>query len=70
MSDWKRQRLGPTFTIGVRRRQVRVGRAAEPITVIRLVEDAKAGTELVLTRRDMRFAAIGMDYEARRGEMA
>lgn len=63
---WRRQRLGPSFLVGVQRRQVRVGRQAEPVAVIRLIEDVKAGEELILTRRDVRFAAIGLDYELRR----
>lgn len=67
MSDWKRARLGPSYTIGVRRRQIRVGCEPEPIVVVRLIEDMKAGDEIVLTRRAMRFASIGMEYEIRRG---
>ncbi len=66
MSQWKRARLGAMYTIGVRRRQVRVGRASEPIVVITLCENMQAGDEIVLTRRDVRFAATGMDYELRR----
>jgi hypothetical protein len=67
LRDWKRERLGRSYTIGVRWRQVRVARPPEPIVVIRLAEDMKAGDELVLTRRDLRFATTGMEYEARHG---
>lgn len=65
MGDWKRDRLGPGYVVGVQRRQIRVGRRPEPVVVVRLLEDMKSGDELVLTRRDVRFAATGMEYELR-----
>lgn len=61
-SAWKAKRLGLTNLHGIQWRQVRVGRPIEPVAVIRLVEDARAGDEVVLTRRDMRFLVFGMEY--------
>lgn len=66
LADWKRERLGASYVMGVQRRQVRVGRRTEPVVVLHLIEDMRAGDELVMTRRDVRFCAIGMDYELRR----
>jgi hypothetical protein len=70
VSDWKRKRLGGMFAFGVERRQIRVGRAAEPVLVIRVCENLVPGDELVLTRSNLRFATIGVDSEERRGAEA
>jgi hypothetical protein len=59
----RRARLGVTYLGGVERRQVRVGKHKEPVAVLRLVDDAKAGEEIVLTRRMMRFLVDGLAYE-------
>ena len=64
--NWRRALLGGSYVMGVQRRQIRVGRHVEPIVVIRLIDDMKAGDELVMTRRDVRFAATGIDYELNR----
>lgn len=69
MADWKRERLGASYVVGVQRRQVRVGHHAEPVVVVRLGNDMKAGDELVMTRRTVRFVAFGMDYELRRAAL-
>lgn len=66
MVDWKRKRLGPSYTIGVQRRQVRVGKPGEPVVVVRVVEGLKPGDELILTRRVVQFAASGVEFELRR----
>lgn len=66
MSVWKRKRLGASYVFGVQRRQIRVGCAAEPVVVIRVLATMQPGDELVLTRRDVKFAAMGLDYAQKR----
>ena len=64
--SWKRKRLGASYVMSVPRRQIRVGKAIEPVGILRVLEDMKAGDEIVMTRRDVRFVALGIDYELRR----
>jgi hypothetical protein len=68
-SSWYRKHLGAPYRLEVQRRQVKPGRKKEPVVVISLMEDMKAGDELVMLRRNVRFAAIGVDYEERQNDV-
>lgn len=46
-------RNGPLWVFSSQMRQLRVGRPKQPVVLIELREDAKAGQELVLTDRDI-----------------